>query len=601
MDKKNTVYAIRILWSFLGIRRRKQVILLLGLIVAGAVMEMISLGAIIPFLGILLDPSKVLSTTIVRQALNDLDLAAYIDLTLFFTLIFILASITACAVRLALLRYSTKIAYAIGADLSAKVFERTLYQPYQAHIERNSSELISIILHKVDGAVGVLYMTITLLSSSIILAALLALMIFMSPNIAMILIVVFAVIYAMISLYFKSRLEKNSLIVSRSSTQLLKTLQESFGGIRDVILDGTQAFFLKVYRGADLPLRRVMGENIFIAGSPRFVMEMLGMVLLSVLAYVLVHESSGSVAPLPFLGVLALGAQKLLPVLQQGFNAWVSIVSNKRSFYDVLEILEQPLCIAEHLGSDSTFEFKKAIVFDRVSFRYKDNAPLILSEVNLELEKGAKIGIVGSTGSGKSTLVDILMGLLPPSTGGILVDQKLLDESQYSSWQNLIAHVPQAIYLADASIAENIAFGIPKDRIDMDRVRQSARKASISQFIEGHPHGYDMSVGERGVKLSGGQRQRIGIARALYKNAKILVFDEATSALDGVTENEVMEAILSLDKDLTLIIIAHRLSTLRGCDIIIELESGKVKSKGTFDSLLKDSPTFKKMAGFNGQ
>jgi ABC-type multidrug transport system fused ATPase/permease subunit len=240
--------------------------------------------------------------------------------------------------------------------------------------------------------------------------------------------------------------------------------------------------------------------------------------------------------------------------------------------------------------------FQDAIRFDAVGFRYSSDGPWVLDGFNFTIPKGARVGFVGSTGSGKSTTLDLLMGLLIPIEGELLVDGHSISGERLRAWQQTIAHVPQSIYLADATLAENIAFGVPPDTIDLDRVQQAARQAQIADFIESSPEGYQAHVGERGIRLSGGQRQRIGIARALYKQASVLVFDEATSALDNATEQSVMDAIEGLGSDLTILLIAHRLTTVRRCDTIVELEHGQVVAQGTYEQLLECSPSFRRMA-----
>ena len=240
--------------------------------------------------------------------------------------------------------------------------------------------------------------------------------------------------------------------------------------------------------------------------------------------------------------------------------------------------------------------FQDAIHFDAVRFRYNSDSPWVLDGLDLTISKGTRVGLVGSTGSGKSTTLDLLMGLLSPTERNILVDGEPITGSRLKAWQRAIAHVPQGIYLADISLAENIAFGVTPNAINIDRVREAARQAQIADFIESRPDGYNVLVGERGVRLSGGQRQRIGIARALYKNASVLVFDEATSALDNATEQSVMDAIEGLNRDLTILIIAHRLTTVRRCDNIVELENGRVVAQGTYEQLLECSPSFRNMA-----
>jgi ATP-binding cassette subfamily B protein len=240
--------------------------------------------------------------------------------------------------------------------------------------------------------------------------------------------------------------------------------------------------------------------------------------------------------------------------------------------------------------------FANLIRFDNVRFRYSPNGPWVLDGLDLAIRKGERVAFVGSTGSGKSTTLDLLMGLIDPVGGRFLVDENSLSINQVRAWQRTIAHVPQSIFLADATIAQNIALGVVPADVNMERVRRAAKQAHIAEFIEGQQQGYGAIVGERGVRLSGGQRQRIGIARALYKEADVLVFDEATSALDNTTEQSVMEAIQGLGPHLTVILIAHRLTTVRACDTIFELDGGRVVAQGSYDELLASSPGFRQMA-----
>ena len=262
---------------------------------------------------------------------------------------------------------------------------------------------------------------------------------------------------------------------------------------------------------------------------------------------------------------------------------------------DVLNLLEQPLPENALQPLPAPLEFQDSIRFEDVCFRYVHSGPWVLSGIDLTIPKGARIGFVGSTGSGKSTALDLLMALLEPTQGSISVDGIPVSGKHQRAWQRTIAHVPQSIYLADASIAENVAFGIPPVKIDMDRVRQAASQAHISEFIEGHPEAYDAIVGERGVRISGGQRQRIGIARALYKDASVLIFDEATSALDTETEREVMHAIESLNRELTILIIAHRLTTLKHCDSIVQLELGQIVTQGPYENFVNSNQSVRDM------
>lgn len=278
------------------------------------------------------------------------------------------------------------------------------------------------------------------------------------------------------------------------------------------------------------------------------------------------------------LGALALGAQRLLPALQQVYSGWAVLKGYNAALVAVLAMLDQQMPALSNITAP--LPWRQQLQLQSVSFRYAPEMPEVLRALTLEIHRGERLGLIGGTGSGKSTTVDLLMGLLVPTEGQLLVDgQDLHDPKRpelLSAWRANIAHVPQSIYLADSSIAENIAFGVPVDQIDQERVRRAAAQAQIAAFIEASDEGYESFVGERGIRLSGGQRQRIGIARALYKQADVLVFDEATSALDSDTERAVMEALAGLSRDLTLVMIAHRLSTVAHCDRVIELRQGVV-------------------------
>jgi len=299
---------------------------------------------------------------------------------------------------------------------------------------------------------------------------------------------------------------------------------------------------------------------------------------------------------LPVLGALALGAQRLLPALQQAYNAWAAIRGSQASLGATIDLLDQPVSAELLLPPPEPLQFKNAIRFESVRFRYSPLGPWVIDGLNLAIRKGEKVAFVGSTGSGKSTTLDLLMGLINPVEGRFLIDGKPISKNEVRAWQRTIAHVPQSIFLADATIAQNIALGVPPAEVNMERVRHAAAQAHIAEFIEAHPDGYSAVVGERGVRLSGGQRQRIGIARALYKEADVLVFDEATSALDNTTEQAVMDAIQGLGQHLTIILIAHRLTSVRACDTIFELEGGRVVTQGSYDELLAASPSFRQMA-----
>jgi ATP-binding cassette subfamily B protein len=333
---------------------------------------------------------------------------------------------------------------------------------------------------------------------------------------------------------------------------------------------------------------------MFISSSPRYFMEALGVVLIATLAYSLAQQPDGIAKAIPILGALALGAQRLLPVLQQAYFSWSSIQGTQVSLKDVLSLLDQPVPNYVYQASKQSMSFNHFIRLKQIDFRYSPQSPYVLKGIDLRIAKGSRVGFIGATGSGKSTLLDIVMGLLYPTNGSIEIDNQEVAAGNHRAWQEHIAHVPQSIFLADSSIEENIAFGVPTDQIDHHRVKHAARQAQIADTIESWPNQYQTFVGERGIRLSGGQRQRIGIARALYKQADMIIFDEATSALDSETEQAVMQAIEALSKNLTLLIIAHRLSTLQNCTQIIEIADGVIKCTGSYQEIVNNAATAKR-------
>jgi ATP-binding cassette, subfamily B, bacterial PglK len=576
------------LFRHISRRRRYQFLLMIGLTLVSSVAEVVSLGAVVPFIGILTQPEKVFNAPFLSGIVQGLGIISASGLVLPLTVAFGVSALIAGAFRLILLWISIRLSNATGADLSVEVYRRTLYQPYCVHVARSSSEIISGITQKVGIATSVLTSLVTVATSAALFVAILATLFFINPFVAAVAISSFGMCYGIIAWFTRRRLKNNSQCIAQQQTQVVKTLQEGLGAIRDVLLDGTQDVYCDAYKNSIVRLQRATGENQYITLAPRFVIEALGMVMIAAFAYTLSTQPGGIGAALPVLGALALGAQRLMPLLQQFYGNWSVVAGSQAALDDVLELLEQPLPEDAQVPLPDALAFKDEIKFTGVGFRYATSGPLILKDINLTIPKGARIGFVGTTGSGKSTMLDLLMSLLEPSHGSLLVDGKPVNGEHRRAWQRTVAHVPQSIYLADGTIAENIAFGVPPDQIVLDRVRQAADKAQLSSFIENHPDGFGAYVGERGIRISGGQRQRIGIARALYKEATVLFFDEATSALDNETEREVMEAIESLGDDLTVIMIAHRLTTLRNCDLVVELGNGGILSCGSYAELINN-------------
>ncbi len=582
--------SLKKLWSHLTIRRQKQFFILLILMFIASLLEVVSVGAIIPFLGILTAPEQVYQHHLMQPLINALELSAPNQLVLPLTILFITAALLAGSIRLLLLYVTTRLSYATGADLSIKIYNLTLYQEYAIHVSRNSSEVINGIIAKTTTVIGSVIMPLlNLISSIILIISIMSALFIIDTVVALSAFIGFGFLYIGIIRFTGLQLKENSKIIAEQSTQMIKSLQEGLGGIRDVLIDGSQPFYSKLYQSADLPLRRASGNNAFIGGGPRYVLESVGMTLIAVLAFVMSQQEGGMAKAIPVLGALALGAQRLLPALQQAYASFSSIRGVEASLKDVLVLLEQPLPDYVNQPLPTPIPFEREIKLTNLSFRYIKTTPFVLKNINLSIIKGERIGFMGVTGSGKSTLIDIIMGLLAPTDGRLTIDQTLLANNNLRSWQAHIAHVPQNIYLSDSSIEENIAFGIPVKEINHQRVKEVAKQAQLEDMIEQSKDGFKTLVGERGVRLSGGQRQRISIARALYKKADVLIFDEATSALDSMTENEVMKAISGLGEKLTILIIAHRLTTLKGCDRVVKLDKNNVFHVGTYKEMIEIS------------
>lgn len=563
-------------WFFLSSRRRKQFWLVLILMIFASFSEIISVGSVVPFLGIITEPDQVFHHPLAQPIIIFFEINKPVELILPITLFFIIAVIFANIVRLFLLYTLTRCSFATGSDISINIYSRTLYQEYEVHVSRNSGEVINGIITKTRILITeIISPILTIISSTIILVGIMGLLLTINFTVSISAFIIFGLLYFTITQVTKSQLKKNSERIANNSTEMVKSLQEGLGGIRHVLVDGLQNFYSQLYSNADKQFWKASGNVRIISGTPRFVIEAIALTLFAALAFFMSKQEGGMSNELPILGAFALGAHRLMPVLQALYSSYSTFLGAQASFQDIIMLLEQPLPenidSIENVKSRKVLSFTKKIKISNVSFRYQTNTPWILKNINLSINKGERIGVIGTTGSGKSTLLDIIMGLLVPTTGELMVDNKIIQNQKRRQWQANIAHVPQNIYLSDNTIEENIAFGVSSEHINHKQVKKAAKEAQISDLIESWEYGYKTFVGERGIRLSGGQRQRIGIARALYKNANVLIFDEATNALDNETENAVVGAIENLKKDLTIIMIAHRLTTLKNCDKIIKI------------------------------
>jgi ABC-type multidrug transport system fused ATPase/permease subunit len=572
---------IRSLWHHLSLARRRQLWVLFLLMIVASFAEVVTIGAVLPFLGVLTSPEKIFALELSQPFIQLLQIKSAKELLLPITSVFISAVLLSGFVRIVLVWAQTRLSMGIGADFSVQAFERTLYQPYKLHVSQNSSDILAGSQKAGSAVIHFIQPILIILSSVVILFAVMLALLAIHPVVTLIAFLSFGFIYAALVAITKHRIRGNSQTIAMQQVRVTKAIQEGLGSIRDVIIDGTQPIISKVYKDAFIQMQRALASNQVVRESPRFGVEALGMVFIVGLAYMLTMvngPAEGATNVIPVLGVLALGAQRLLPVLQQIYNAYILLRGYQASTQDALNLLEQPMPTYAYAPNARPIAFHDAITLNGIGFRYTSQGPWVLRNLNLKIPKGSRVGFIGVTGSGKSTLLDIVMGLLEPTEGALLIDDNTISLQDTRAWQEHISHVPQSIYLSDTTIEENIAFGVPVELIDLQRVKQAAEQAQIARTIEGWPNGYRTLVGERGVRLSGGQRQRIGIARALYKRANVIIFDEATSALDSETEAAVMLALETLGPEATLLIIAHRITTLKNCDQVVELEDGGIKS-----------------------
>ncbi len=574
------------LLAYLGTHWRRRVMVLAGMTLLGATVELLVIGAIVPFLAIIADPSGERTGGVIRDFLAMLPQPWGMSPLAVVASLFIIFALAAAVIRLSLSRLTFKFVYAIGHEISVAVYKRIVHQPYPFHIARNSSDSVAAINRVVDITHNMILPLVQCFSAVTIVIFIVFGLFIVDPVVAGATITCFALIYLLPSFFIRRRLLSNGQIIAEMVSIRIKTVQEGVGGIRDVLLDHAQSVYVDKFSRVDFLYHDRGRENVFLGAAPRFIVESLGLVVIAGLALMMNAREGGIYTALPVLGALAIGAQRMMPLLQLIYQSWAQIVSVRASYNAVMEFATLDLAAGDQ--TIAALPFASTLELEGVSFTYEGGQEVI-SDVSLTIERGTRVGFVGSTGSGKSTLIDIVMGLLSPSAGTLTVDGVVLGDDSRKAWQKNIAHVSQVIFLSDASIAENIAFGLPPEEIDLARVADAARQAELWSFIVSLPDGLEAQVGERGVRLSGGQRQRIGIARALYKQAPILILDEATSALDEETEAAVMANLHALGDDLTVLIIAHRLSTIAPCDVIYRLDRGQIVAAGSFDEVVSGS------------
>ena len=574
------------LWIFISQKRKQQLFLLIALSLVSAIAEIITIGLVVPFLAVLTNPQVLIEFEHINNFMKYLNYDPTNLSVLGVSIFFAVAALLSGLIRVFMIYATVRFSFATGSDLALMMYSKVLNQDFKTHLNRNSSQIVDIVFQKINLVIqNVIVTSITLISSIIIISTIFLFLLFIKPFVTIGTLLVLGLSYSILIKFTRNRVYSNSTLIAKNSNLVIKNIQEGVAGIREILLTGTQKLFIQKFNDVESPLRRSQADNSFISFSPRYIMETVGILLLVALAYFL-HSQGGLGSSITLLGVLALTSQRLLPLVNQSYFSYTSIRGEQVSLEDVIDLLSQPQIIFEKDSNDLKFE--ESIILENINFSY-DSEKNVLSNINLKITKGSKVGIIGSSASGKSTLADIIACLLIPDSGCIKIDSKSLDKVSFYQWQNKVSYVSQSIFLNDNTIAENIAFGEIKSDINMERVKMCAHKSQLANAIEKLPHKYNTVIGEKGTKLSGGQKQRLAIARALYRKSSFLILDEATSALDHETEKLVMDSIMGLEKDITILIIAHRTTTLAGCDIITELKNRQITYIGNYNNLMKQN------------
>ena len=569
-ELKNIIF----LWKNFTFRRKLEYLLLVVMMLIASIAEIISIGAILPFLAVLLKPDSIEHYQIAKYIVHLVSpIAPWATPMFIMVCIFLIAIVIAGSIRLFVLIFSQRLTHAVAIDIGTEMFERTLHQPYLVQIARNSSAVIATLTTKLENVIyQVMIPAVTFLSALLMTLFVVSFLIYIDPIAALSIFGGLGIFYFLIIIFTKRSLSQISKDTAQSQEFEVKIVSESLGGIRDIIIDKTYQVYVDSYRYSEKKLRNSQRLAGILGLAPRYVVEAIGIIVITLISYRLLQDKGDVSQVLPIIGALALGAQRLLPIFQQIFSSITSIRSGEEALADVVALLKQEQPPIPH---DSQMLFENQVRVEHVCYQFSEEN-IIFDNVNFSFKKGSIVGLVGANGQGKSTLFDILMGLIPPTSGQIHVDDMLINGSNVHSWQKNITHVPQHIFLVDGSIAQNIALGVPEAEIDLERLKYATQIAEIYELIDAMPQKLNTIVGERGVRLSGGQRQRIGIARALYRKAEVIFLDEATSALDSETEKKVIENIVRDPSRLTILMIAHRISTLAKCNQIWKVENRQI-------------------------
>jgi ABC-type multidrug transport system fused ATPase/permease subunit len=590
VGETETLRADQMIWRMLKKSERRGLGKIFALMLIGTVLEMFSLGLVVPIVGLLVNPDYIQRVPIVHSLFGDLSTTQYVLGAMGLLVgVFFLKTIFLIWKTWVQRGFSNAVTVRIAQDL----FKNYLMQPYPFHLERNSAIMIRNSQSSAGLMSGVIDPLLLITSEFLVSGGLFILMVLLEPVGSLSAIVVFGSFSIIFRRITSRRIAKWGKAQNDYKGSMIRHLQQGFSGVKDIKILGREDYFIAGYN-SDLSGNAYVQRRYAVAQTlPRFSMELLTLICLALLVSLMVLSSKAVGDILPVLSLFGAAAFRLLPSLSQVINSFMSININRPTVENLYVDLALP--IPATTTDQNGKKLEDSIDVEGLSFSYARTTRDALNDVSISVRRGEAVGLIGSSGSGKSTLVDILLGLLEPTSGNVLVDGHDIQEN-LREWQDQIGYVPQSIFLTDDTLRRNIAFGLPKEKIDDDAVKSAIRLAQLEEFVASLPDGMETLVGERGVRLSGGQRQRIGIARALYNNPDILVLDEATSSLDTETEHGVMQAVQALQGDKTVIIVAHRLSTVEYCDRLYRLENAQIVDEGTFSEvtsrtkdLLRDS------------
>jgi ATP-binding cassette, subfamily B, bacterial PglK len=588
---------VRMVFDLLEQRERVRLVWLLVLTVLMALVQMAGVASILPFMSLVANPEVIHENPWMNRVYALVGIPSTQDFLFFAGVVVLLLIAVGNAFSAFCNWFLLRFAWDLQHSLSVRLLAQYLGEPYSFFLNRNTSKLAKNILAEVREVInGVIQPALKMIAQTVVTLAILVLLLVVDPMVAVTAAVLLGGSFCAIYLIVRRKQVYLGKLRSRMNAQRFRTLSEALVGIKETKVLEREENFLQRFSGAAREYSRANASNAVISEIPKYALETLafGGILVLVL-YLIVNEENFGQA-IAMMSLYALAGYRLMPSLQQVFNGFAKL----RFYRPALESMHADLGRWTPLVTDQRpgdpLPFDRDIVVDGVSFRYPGTEEYVARDLRLRIPRNSSVAFVGSTGSGKTTLVDILLGLLDPEEGSVRVDGVPVGPSNVSTWRRKIGYVPQSIFLCDDTITRNIAFGLPDAEIDRDAVDRAARIANLHDFVGTLPMKYETVVGDRGVRLSGGQRQRIGIARALYHDPEILMMDEATSALDGITEDAVMAALTSLAGRKTVVLIAHRLSTVRGCDTIFLFDRGRLAATGTFEELLRASPQFRAMA-----